>query len=296
MNFVLLDISLAKNLKFMVMKAGKFLAVAITALTLTSCVSRKQYDALNLNYKQSIENLAERQREIQDLKSVNSGLTSENSLLKDQNNALKSSLDACLSNAGKGSANIDKLIGEINASNKYIKQLISTNAKNDSLNLALSNKLKRSLDNVADQDVEVKVLKGVVMISLSDKMLYRTGDYNVLPAAREVLGKVAAVIKDYDTYSVLIEGNTDNVPLNSANLPRDNWDLSALRGTSIAKILQNDFGVNPNRITAGGRSEYNPKTTNASVSGRAENRRTEIIIMPKLDEFMKLMDIAPVKN
>ncbi len=296
MNFVLLDISLAKNLKFMVMKAGKFLAVAITALTLTSCVSRKQYDALNLNYKQSIENLAERQREIQDLKSVNSGLTSENALLKDQNNALKSSLDACLSNAGKGSANIDKLIGEINASNKYIKQLISTNAKNDSLNLALSNKLKRSLDNVADQDVEVKVLKGVVMISLSDKMLYKTGDYNVLPAAREVLGKVAAVIKDYDTYSVLIEGNTDNVPLNSANLPRDNWDLSALRGTSIAKILQNDFGVNPNRITAGGRSEYNPKTTNASVSGRAENRRTEIIIMPKLDEFMKLMDIAPVKN
>lgn len=280
----------------MVMKAGKFLAVAITALTLTSCVSRKQYDALNLNYKQSIENLAERQREIQDLKSVNSGLTSENSLLKDQNNALKSSLDACLSNAGKGSANIDKLIGEINASNKYIKQLISTNAKNDSLNLALSNKLKRSLDNVADQDVEVKVLKGVVMISLSDKMLYKTGDYNVLPAAREVLGKVAAVIKDYDTYSVLIEGNTDNVPLNSANLPRDNWDLSALRGTSIAKILQNDFGVNPNRITAGGRSEYNPRTTNASVSGRAENRRTEIIIMPKLDEFMKLMDIAPVKN
>ncbi|AZI23580.1 hypothetical protein EIH07_11320 [Chryseobacterium taklimakanense] len=278
------------------MKAGKFLAVAITALTLTSCVSRKQYDALNLNYKQSIENLAERQREIQDLKSVNSGLTSENSLLKDQNNALKSSLDACLSNAGKGSANIDKLIGEINASNKYIKQLISTNAKNDSLNLALSNKLKRSLDNVADQDVQVKVLKGVVMISLSDKMLYKTGDYNVLPAAREVLGKVAAVIKDYDTYSVLIEGNTDNVPLNSANLPRDNWDLSALRGTSIAKILQNDFGVNPNRITAGGRSEYNPKTTNASVSGRAENRRTEIIIMPKLDEFMKLMDIAPVKN
>ncbi len=278
------------------MKLGKFFAVAITALTLTSCVSRKQYEALNINYKQSLENLAERQREIQDLKSTNSGLLSENNLLKDQNNALKSSLDACLANAGKGSANIDKLIGEINASNKYIKQLISTNAKNDSLNLALSNKLKRSLDNVADQDVQVKVLKGVVMISLSDKMLYKTGDYNVLPAAKGVLSKVASVINDYDTYSVLIEGNTDNVPLNSANLPRDNWDLSALRGTSIAKVLQNEFGVNPNRITAGGRSEYNPKTTNASVSGRAENRRTEIIIMPKLDEFMKLMDIAPVKN
>ncbi|MBP7173030.1 MAG: OmpA family protein [Cloacibacterium sp.] len=278
------------------MKVFKILGLAAMALSLGSCVSKKQYDSLNLNYKQCIENVAERQREIQDLKSANSGLQSQNDLLKDQNNALKSSLDACLANQGKGSANIDKLIGEINASNAYIKRLISTNAKNDSLNLALSNKLKRSLDNVADADVDVKVLKGVVMISLSDKMLYKTGDYNVLPAAQEVLGKVAKVINDYDKYSVLIEGNTDNVPLNSSNLPKDNWDLSALRGTAIAKILQTQFGVDPARITAGGRSEYNPKTTNMSVSGRAENRRTEIIIMPKLDEFMKLMDIAPVKK
>ncbi|MBN9311431.1 MAG: hypothetical protein BGO40_03640 [Chryseobacterium sp. 39-10] len=277
------------------MNLGKIFAVGIMAVTMTSCVSKKQFDALNENYKQCITNVGERQREIQDLKATNSGLTGENNLLKDQNNALKTSLDACLANTGKGSANIDKLIGEINSSNKYIKQLISTNSKNDSLNLALSNRLKRSLDNVADQDVQVKVLKGVVMISLSDKMLYKTGDYNVLPAAADVLGKVAKVINDYDTYSVLIEGNTDNVPLNSANLPKDNWDLSALRATSMAKILQTQFGVNPARITAGGRSEYNPKTTNASVSGRAENRRTEIIIMPKLDEFMKLMDIAPVK-
>ena len=284
------------NTKFKSMRLVKFLAVGIMAITMTSCVSKKQFDAMKLNYDQCITNIGERQREIQDLKATNQGLASENNLLKDQNSALKTSLDACLANTGKGSANIDKLIGEINSSNKYIKQLISTNAKNDSLNLALSNRLKRSLDNVADQDVQVKVLKGVVMISLSDKMLYRTGDYNVLPAAADVLGKVAKVINDYDTYSVLIEGNTDNVPLNSANLPKDNWDLSALRATSMAKILQNQFGVNPNRITAGGRSEYNPKTTNASVSGRAENRRTEIIIMPKLDEFMKLMDIAPVKN
>lgn len=264
-------------------------------LGMTSCISKKQYDALSSNYKQCIENVGERQREIQDLKSQNSALASENNLLKSQHDALKSSLDACLSNSGKSSANIDKLVGEINASNSYIKQLISSNAKNDSLNLALSNKLKRSLDNVADSDVQVKVLKGVVMISLSDKMLYKTGDYNVLPAAQEVLGKVAKVINDYDKYSVLIEGNTDNAPLSSANLPRDNWDLSALRGTAVAKVLQTQFGVDPARITAGGRSEYNPKATNMSVSGRAENRRTEIIIMPKLDEFMKLMDITPKK-
>ena len=278
------------------MRTGTLFAIAMMALTLTSCVSKKQFDALNLNYNECITNIGERQREIQDLKATNAGLSSENNLLRDQNNALKTSLDACLANTGQGSKNITELIGEINSSNKYIKQLISTNSKNDSLNLALSNKLKRSLDDVADKDVQVKVLKGVVMISLSDQMLYKTGDYNVLPAAQDVLGKVAQVINDYDTYSVLIEGNTDNVPLNSANLPKDNWDLSALRATSMAKILQTKFGVNPARITAGGRSEYNPKTTNASVSGRAENRRTEIIIMPKLDEFMKLMDIAPVKN
>ncbi len=277
------------------MKILKILAVSAMALGMTSCVSKKQYDALSTNYKQCIENIGERQREIQDLKSQNSALTGENNLLKSQHDALKSSLDACLSNTGKSSANIDKLVGEINASNSYIKQLISSNAKNDSLNLALSNKLKRSLDNVSDEDVQVKVLKGVVMISLSDKMLYKTGDYNILPAAQEVLGKVAKVINDYDKYSVLIEGNTDNAPLNSANLPRDNWDLSALRGTSVAKVLQTQFGVDPARITAGGRSEYNPKATNMSVSGRSENRRTEIIIMPKLDEFMKLMDIAPKK-
>ncbi|PQA92217.1 chemotaxis protein MotB [Chryseobacterium piscicola] len=277
------------------MKILKILAVSTVVLGMTSCVSKKQYEALSSNYKQCIENIGERQREIQDLKSQNASLSSENNLLKSQHDALKSSLDACLSNSGKSSANIDKLVGEINSSNSYIKQLIASNSKNDSLNLALSNKLKRSLDNVTDQDVQIKVLKGVVMISLSDKMLYKTGDYNILPAAQDVLGKVAKVINDYDKYSVLIEGNTDNVSLNSASLPRDNWDLSALRGASVAKILQTQFGVDPSRITAGGRSEYNPKATNMSVSGRSENRRTEIIIMPKLDEFMKLMDIAPKK-
>lgn len=277
------------------MKVMKWAAVSAMVLGMTSCVSKKQYDSLSSNYKQCIENIGERQREIQDLKSQNSALAGENNLLKSQHEALKSSLDACLSNSGKSSANIDKLVSEINSSNAYIKQLISSNAKNDSLNLALSNRLKRSLDNVADQDVQVKVLKGVVMISLSDKMLYKTGDYNVLPAAQEVLGKVAKVINDYDKYSVLIEGNTDNAPLNSPAVPRDNWDLSALRGTSVAKVLQTQFGVDPARMTAGGRGEYNPKATNMSVSGRAENRRTEIIIMPKLDEFMKLMDIQMKK-
>ncbi|MCG2791990.1 MAG: OmpA family protein [Weeksellaceae bacterium] len=278
------------------MKLFKILTIAVMGLSLSSCVSKKQFDALNLNYKQCVEDAGERMRQIQDLKAENSSLKGQNDLLVGQNNALKSSLDACLSNSGKSSTNIDKLVSEINASNAYIKQLIAGKSRNDSLNIALSNKLKRSLDNVADEDVDVKVLKGVVMISLSDKMLYQVGKYDIQPAAADVLAKVAKVINDYDKYSVLIEGNTDNTPLNSATPPRDNWDLSALRATAVAKVLQTQFGVDPSRITAGGRSEYNPKTTNASVSGRSENRRTEIIIMPKLDEFMKLMDIAPVKK
>ena len=287
---------LIKQINIYNMRLFKLLAIGIVGLSLTSCVSKKQFDALNLNYKQCIEDAGDRMRQIQDLKGENSSLKGQNDLLVGQNNALKSSLDACLANAGKGSMNIDKLVGEINASNAYIKQLISGKSRNDSLNMALSNKLKRSLDNIADQDVDVKVLKGVVLISLSDKMLYQVGKYEIQPSAQDVLAKVAKVINDYDTYSVLIEGNTDNSPLNSNNSPRDNWELSALRATSVAKVLQNQFGVNPNRITAGGRGEFNPKTTNASVSGRGENRRTEIIIMPKLDEFMKLMDIAPVKK
>ena len=287
---------LFKQINIYNMRLFKLLAIGIVGLSLTSCVSKKQFDALNLNYKQCIEDAGDRMRQIQDLKGENSSLKGQNDLLVGQNNALKSSLDACLANAGKGSTNIDKLVGEINASNAYIKQLISGKSRNDSLNMALSNKLKRSLDNVADQDVDVKVLKGVVLISLSDKMLYQVGKYEIQPAAADVLAKVTKVINDYDTYSVLIEGNTDNTPLNSANAPKDNWDLSALRATAVAKVLQTQFGVNPNRITAGGRSEYNPKTTNASVSGRGENRRTEIIIMPKLDEFMKLMDIAPTNK
>lgn len=277
------------------MKVFKILGLAALTLSLGSCVSKKQYEALNLNYKQCIENAAERQREIQDLKSSNAGLLSQNDLLKDQNASLKSSLDACLSNTGKSSANIDKLVSEINSSNSYIKKLIASNSRKDSLNTVLSDRLKRSLDDVKDDDVQVKVLKGVVFISLSDKMLYKSGSYDVLPSAENVLAKVAKVINDYDTYDVLVEGHTDNNPIKTAFI-KDNWDLSALRATAVVRLLQEKFGVNPARMTAGGRSEFVPKTTNASVSGRAENRRTEIIILPKLDEFMKLMEIAPIKK
>ena len=188
--------------------------------------------------------------------------------------------------------NISKLVDEINASNKYIKELISAKSKSDSLNMALTNKLTRSLSNDELKDVDVKVLKGVVYISLADNMLFKTGSYEISPRAMETLSKIAKIIKDYNDYDVLVEGNTDDVPISRTNI-RNNWDLSTLRASSIVQVLQNDFGVNASRLTAAGRGEYNPIADNTTELGRQRNRRTEIIVTPKLDQFLDLIDKAP---
>jgi len=140
--------------------------------------------------------------------------------------------------------------------------------------------------------VDVKVLKGVVYISLNDNMLYKSGSYEISPAAMDILGKIAKIIKDYKDYDVLVEGNTDNVPISRTNI-RNNWDLSALRASSVVQALQDDFGIDPSRLSAAGRGEYNPVATNSTAEGRAQNRRTQIIITPNLDQFMDLIDKAP---
>ncbi len=159
----------------------------------------------------------------------------------------------------------------------------------------LTNNLTRSLSREELKDVDVKVLKGVVYISLSDNMLYKSGDYQISERAAETLSKIAKIIKDYREYEVLVEGNTDNVPISKPNI-RNNWDLSALRASSVVQSLQNDYGVDPKRLTAGGRGEYNPVASNDSESGKTKNRRTEIIVTPKLDQFMELIDKAPEKK
>lgn len=142
------------------------------------------------------------------------------------------------------------------------------------------------------RDIDVQVQKGVVFISLSDNMLYRSGSYEISSEANEVLGKIAKIIKDYPTYDVMVEGNTDNVPISKTNI-RNNWDLSALRASSVVQALQEQHGVDPKRMTAGGRGEYNSISSNDTPSGRAENRRTEIIILPNLEQFMELIGQAP---
>ena len=277
--------------------------VLSAAMLFTGCVNKKTYENLRSNYDKLQSEYSELQSMYNDAK-VNlaqqnatgssleqrlSDAQKQNTELKEQLKALQSSLDNSINS---GSANISKLVDEINASNKYIKQLVEAKSKSDSLNLALTNKLTRSLSKSELRDVDVKVLKGVVYISLNDYMLYRSGSYEISPAAGETLAKIAKIITDYDDYEVLVEGNTDDVPISKTNI-RNNWDLSCLRASSVVQALQNQYGVNPSRLTAGGRGEYNPLEGNDTAEGRARNRRTQIIITPKLDQFLDLIDQAP---
>jgi chemotaxis protein MotB len=169
---------------------------------------------------------------------------------------------------------------------------VEVKSKSDSLSMVLTNNLTRSLSKEEMKEVDVQVLKGVVYISLADNMLYKSGSYEINNRAQETLSKVAKIIMDYKDFDVLVEGNTDDVPIKRENI-RNNWDLSCLRASSVVQYLQNNFGVDPKRLTAGGRGEYNPLTTNDTDTGRQRNRRTQIIITPKLDQFMELIDKAP---
>ena len=265
----------------------------------TGCVSNKKFAQLQSNYN-SLQNQnrdldGKYQSSQRDLSVANSRVQSLEEQIAAQRTglaALQAALDKCLNSTSQGNVNISKLVDEINASNKYIQHLVNTKNKSDSLNMVLTNNLTRSLSREEMRDVDVQVLKGVVYISLSDNMLYKSGSYEISPAAGETLSKIAKIITDYKDYDVLIEGNTDNVPISQKNI-RNNWDLSALRASSVVQSLQNDHGVDPKRLTAGGRGEYNPIASNATDAGKTKNRRTQIIITPKLDQFMELIDKAP---
>ena len=187
-----------------------------------------------------------------------------------------------------GAESIKKSLETLNEQTKYTNNLNASIQRKDSINLALVMNLKRSLDDINDQDVQVEVKKGVVYVSISDKLLFRSGSYDITPRAETVLGKVAKVVNDHKDLDILVEGHTDIVPIATASI-KDNWDLSALRATSVVRTLQTNFNVSPARMTAGGRSEYAPKDDNSNSAGRQQNRRTEIIITPKLDQFFNLL-------
>lgn len=279
--------------------------LAIASLCFTSC-NKKAYEALQSDYK----SLQGRYSTLQDdyhaaqvqLATANATNQSLEQRLADAQSmhakyerdyaALQDALDKSLTQSNSSSTNISRLVDQIQASNKYIQQLIAAKSKSDSLNLVLTNNLTRSLSNEELRDVDVQVLKGVVYVSLNDNMLYRSGSYEISPKAATTLSKIAKIITDYNDYEVLVEGNTDNVPISKTNI-RNNWDLSALRASSVVQELQTKYGVNPSRLTAGGRGEYNPISDNDTENGRARNRRTQIIITPKLDQFLDLIGQAP---
>ena len=269
------------------------------ALVLTSCVSNKKYQELQTNYNQlqteyqtAQVTLAENRATIKSLEERLSEAKVSSEKMQKAFATLQGSLDKSLQQNTEGNVNISKLVDEINASNRFIKQLVEAKDRSDSLNMVLTNNLTRSLSKEELKDVDVQVLKGVVYISLSDNMLYQSGSYQISDRASETLGKIAKIITDYKDYDVLIEGNTDNVPISKPNI-RNNWDLAALRASSVVQALQNNYGVDPKRLTAGSRGEYNPIADNNTDAGRQRNRRTQIIITPKLDEFMELIGQAP---
>ena len=275
-------------------------------LLMTSCVTKKQFAKVQTDYNNLKAEHATLQNDYNDAKVRIAEYTSDSKSLaarlqeeQQRNKELRQAYSKLQSNYDtnikQGNVNISKLVDEINASNKFIKQLVDAKDKSDSLNVALTNKLTRSLSKQEMQDVDVEVLKGVVYISLADNMLYKSGSYEIGDRAGETLSKIAKIITDYKDYDVLIEGNTDNVPISQKNI-RNNWDLSALRASSVVQALQNQYGVDPKRLTAAGRGEYNPVASNATEKGKQRNRRTQIIITPKLDQFMDLIDKAPEQN
>lgn len=269
-------------------------AVALAAgiIALSSCASKKDLENCKLENKDLTSNLQDTKEQ---LASANTRVRSLEDQLRQAQTAyqqLQMSLDKSLSNASQNNVSIEKLVDQINESNQYIRHLVEVKSKSDSLNMVLTNNLTRSLTKDELREVDVQVLKGVVYISLADNMLYKTGSYEINSRAAETLSKIAKIIMDYKDYDVLVEGNTDNVPISRENI-RNNWDLSCLRASSVVQYLQKNYGVDPKRLTAGGRGEYNPVVTNGTEIGKQRNRRTQIIIMPKLDQFMDLIDEAP---
>ena len=274
------------------MKKSIFMMTLVTALLMTGCAPKKdlvacqeENKALQAIYQDTKEQLAASAARV-------TSLEEQVKELRRNNAKLQASLDKSLTNTSQNNVSIEKLVDQINESNQYIRHLVEVKSKSDSLNMVLTNNLTRSLSKEELKEVDVQVLKGVVYISLADNMLYKSGSYEINSRASETLSKIAKIIKDYKDYDVLVEGNTDDVPISRENI-RNNWDLSCLRASSVVQALQNDYGVDPKRLTAGGRGEYNPLQPNTTEVGKQRNRRTQIIITPKLDEFMDLIGQAP---
>ncbi|MBO4811458.1 MAG: OmpA family protein [Prevotella sp.] len=281
------------NVLFATLAAGLLLSSCAMKKDLVSC--REENKSLTNSLQTLKEELAAKNSRITSMEEQQKGMQQALAATESKYNKMQESLNQSLQNANQNNVNLEKLVDQINESNQYIRHLVEVKSKSDSLNMVLTNNLTRSLSKEELKEVDVQVLKGVVYISLADNMLYQSGSYEINNRAAETLSKIAKIIKDYKDYDVLIEGNTDNVPISRENI-RNNWDLSCLRASSVVQELQTKYGVDPKRLTAGGRGEYNPLQSNDTDLGKQRNRRTQIIITPKLDEFMELIGEAPDTN
>ncbi|UJH67457.1 flagellar motor protein MotB [Allomuricauda sp. SCSIO 65647] len=273
-----------------------FLGTLGIALLLSSCVSQKKYAELEAKQKETQDLLNSATVKLNTCLEEKATADSRLKTLEDQNAFLKANNQELINNMGnlttltaKGAENLEKSLESLREKDLTIRKLQDAVTRRDSVNLALVQSLKGVLGNLDDEDIEVSVEKGVVFVSISDKLLFRSGSYNVTNAAKEVLGKVAKVVNNKPDFEFMVEGHTDNVPYRSGVL-LDNWDLSAKRATSIVRILQNDFGVDPKRMTAAGRSYYIPLAENNTAASRAKNRRTRIVVLPKLDQFYSMIE------
>ncbi len=283
-------------------KGALILSIAVLGLLMSSCASKKDLEncqnankELNDKFLDTKDQLTSTKEQLAVSNERVANLEQQLQASKRDYARLQKSLDKSLTASNMTTMNISKLVDQINESNQYIRHLVEVKSKSDSLNMVLTNNLTRSLSKEELKEVDVQILKGVVYISLADNMLYKSGSYEINDRAAETLSKIAKIIMDYSDYDVLVEGNTDNVPISRPNI-RNNWDLSCLRASSVVQYLQNNYGVDPKRLTAGGRGEYNPLTTNDTEVGKQRNRRTQIIITPKLDQFMELIEQAPEKE
>ena len=267
----------------------------MTVVLLSSCATRKlreaeaRYNTLDSNYRvlaDQYQACRDSSREyLSTIKMLNEQLKTQ----KTNNDQMLNQLKDLSVISSSQAESIQKSLENIGAKDAYIKNLQSAIARKDSLNLALVMNLKGALGNLDDKDINIKVDKGVVYIDISDKLLFRSGKYEVTERAREVLGKVALVLKNQPDIEFMVEGHTDNVPYRQGVL-LDNWDLSVKRATAIVRILQNQYGIPASKMTAAGRGEYVPIASNDTAAGRSQNRRTRIVILPELDQFFKLLE------
>jgi chemotaxis protein MotB len=274
----------------------QLVTLAFSALLLSSCVSTKKHTALSDQYlelkdlhEKNLSDLARAQHELVSLKNAHDKSESELERLRAQNDKLIGNMGEMATLSKKEAENLEKSLEKINEKDKQIRSLQDAMNRKDSVTFALVTSIKGAIGDLNDEDIQIKVDKGAVFVSISDKFLFKSGSFKLNSGAMNVLSKVAKILDSKPDFEVMIEGHTDNVSFRKGDL-EDNWDLSTKRATSIVRVLQDDFKIDPARMTAAGRAQYVPLTDNDSAEGRAANRRTRIIILPKLDQFYGMIE------